>query len=77
MERNDRTAYDRAIADVHTALGEDAFAAAWAAGQAMGLEEAIVEALQEDARPLAQPVDTSSVKPTLSPYGAASRSSAS
>jgi tetratricopeptide (TPR) repeat protein len=36
-----RPAWERAVADARTALGEDAFAAAWAEGRAMGLEDAI------------------------------------
>jgi hypothetical protein len=39
-----RRAIDCTVADVRAALGEGAFAAA---GQAMGLEEAIAYALQE------------------------------
>jgi non-specific serine/threonine protein kinase len=46
MDVSGRTAYVRAIADVRTALGEDMFTAAWAMGQAMGLEEAIALALE-------------------------------
>jgi predicted ATPase len=42
----DRAAYDQLTAAVRAALGEDAFAAAWAAGQAMSLEEALNEALK-------------------------------
>jgi non-specific serine/threonine protein kinase len=42
-----RRAFERTSAAVRATLGEGAFAAAWAAGQAMGLEEAIAYALQE------------------------------
>jgi tetratricopeptide (TPR) repeat protein len=42
-----RTAQERAVANARTALGEDAFAAAWAAGQAMELEEAVLLALAD------------------------------
>lgn len=42
----DRAAHDRIVAAARTALGDDAFAAAWAAGQALPLEQAIDEALQ-------------------------------
>jgi predicted ATPase/transcriptional regulator with XRE-family HTH domain len=38
---DDRVARDRRIAAVQAALGDEAFAAAWAAGQAMTLEQAI------------------------------------
>jgi tetratricopeptide (TPR) repeat protein len=37
------------VSDVRAQLGEAAFAAAWAAGQALTLEEAVAEALAEDA----------------------------
>jgi non-specific serine/threonine protein kinase len=47
IDQVNRAAYDRTVADVHAALGDDAFAAAWAVGHAMGLEEAIVFALQK------------------------------
>jgi non-specific serine/threonine protein kinase len=47
VEVVDRTDRDRALADARAALGEDEFAAAWAAGHAMELEEAIAQALQE------------------------------
>ncbi|MBI2761987.1 MAG: hypothetical protein HYX51_11250 [Chloroflexi bacterium] len=40
-----RHAHDRAVERVRTVLGNDAFAAAWAAGQAMQPEEAIDYAL--------------------------------
>jgi hypothetical protein len=38
-------AYDRSIAGARTQLGKEVLAAAWAAGQAMPLEQAIAEAL--------------------------------
>jgi hypothetical protein len=41
----DRPRYDRDVSAVRTALGPDAFAAAWAAGRALPLEQAITEAL--------------------------------
>jgi predicted ATPase/DNA-binding SARP family transcriptional activator len=40
---------DRNIATIRAALGEEAFAAAWAAGRAMSLEDAIAQALDETA----------------------------
>jgi predicted ATPase/transcriptional regulator with XRE-family HTH domain len=40
-----RTDHERTIAAAHTALGEEAFAAAWAAGHALTLEQAITEAI--------------------------------
>ncbi|MCB9101034.1 MAG: tetratricopeptide repeat protein [Anaerolineales bacterium] len=42
-----REAYDHKIAQVHDALGEAAFAAAWAAGRAMTLEQAVAYALED------------------------------
>jgi predicted ATPase/class 3 adenylate cyclase len=44
MAPADRAAYDRHVATVRAALGEAAFAAAWAAGQAMTLDRAIAAA---------------------------------
>jgi tetratricopeptide (TPR) repeat protein len=41
-----RATYERAMAVAQAQLGEDAFAAAWAAGQALTPEQAIAEALQ-------------------------------
>jgi hypothetical protein len=35
-----RAAYDRDVADARARLGEAAFAQAWAAGRALGLEQA-------------------------------------
>jgi tetratricopeptide (TPR) repeat protein len=46
---DERTARERLIAAGRTALGETAFAAAWAAGQAMTLEQAIAEAWETPA----------------------------
>ena len=43
IERGD---YEREVTDVLDALGEDTFTAAWAAGRAMPLEQAIAYALQ-------------------------------
>jgi tetratricopeptide (TPR) repeat protein len=40
-----RVTYDRALVATRAALGEEAFAAAWAAGQALSLEQAVAEAL--------------------------------
>jgi len=39
------TIYERDIATARAQLGDDAFAAAWAAGKALTLEQAIAEAL--------------------------------
>jgi len=43
----ERAKYDRSLAAVHAALSEEAFAAAWSAGRAMTLEQAIADALRE------------------------------
>jgi hypothetical protein len=45
----ERTDFDRTVAAVRAALGEEAFAAVWACGQALPLEQAIAEALGEEA----------------------------
>ena len=42
--------YERTVAAAQTALGEDAFAAAWAAGQTLPLEQAIAEAMHLPSR---------------------------
>jgi hypothetical protein len=46
---SERAAQEHAVAAAHAALGEDAFAAAWAKGQSMSLEHAIAYALGEEA----------------------------
>ena len=45
----DQAVVDRHVAALRTALGEAAFGAAWAAGQALTREQAIAEALDEGA----------------------------
>jgi hypothetical protein len=45
-----RNWYDREVTGARTALGEEAFAAAWAEGRAMSLEQAIHCALEETSR---------------------------
>ncbi|MCW3051598.1 MAG: hypothetical protein JWN14_768, partial [Chthonomonadales bacterium] len=47
MPPNEREGYDRNIAQVHQALDEEAFSAAWAIGTAMTLEQAMDYALQD------------------------------
>jgi tetratricopeptide (TPR) repeat protein len=44
-----RTARDRTLADAQAQLSDAVFAAAWAEGQAMPLEQAIADALTKDA----------------------------
>ena len=39
-----------AVAELRSALGEEAFTDAWAKGAGMGLDEALAYALEEDAR---------------------------
>jgi hypothetical protein len=39
--------YELLVAAIHAALGEEAFAAAWAAGRALSLEDAVSLALDE------------------------------
>ena len=46
-----RAPFDDALASARAALGEQAFDAAWAAGQAMTMEQAIAAALGEDGSP--------------------------
>jgi hypothetical protein len=45
---SDRADYERQVAAISAVLGEEAFAAAWAAGRAMSLDEGIAHALQGD-----------------------------
>ncbi|HJZ48754.1 MAG TPA: hypothetical protein VKE41_16365, partial [Roseiflexaceae bacterium] len=49
---DEHIAYDRLLAAAREQLGEDAFAAAWAAGRAMTLEQAIAEALDDAVAPI-------------------------
>ena len=44
-----RAEHDRSVAAVRTALGEGAFAAAWAEGRAMSLDEVVALVLAEEA----------------------------
>jgi hypothetical protein len=46
LEPKERSKYERSVARVQADLGAEAFAAAWAAGRALPLEQAISEALQ-------------------------------
>jgi predicted ATPase/class 3 adenylate cyclase len=47
----DRPGYERAVADTRTALGDEAFARAWAAGRALTPDAAIALALEQQSRP--------------------------
>jgi non-specific serine/threonine protein kinase len=66
----ERENQERTRAAAHAALGDAAFAAAWAAGRALPQEEAIAEALALDAKPAASTVavsPASSVPPRPAP----------
>jgi tetratricopeptide (TPR) repeat protein len=45
-EASDQLVYDRHLAATRSALGDDAFKAAWAAGAVMPLEQAVAEAVE-------------------------------
>jgi hypothetical protein len=47
MSPSQRAEYERQIAAARSRLGDSAFAAAWAEGQAMSLEEAVAYAVEE------------------------------
>ena len=47
LPSNERQEYDRTLAAVREALGEEAFAAAWQQGRAMPIEQAITYALED------------------------------
>jgi hypothetical protein len=47
----ERADYDRYVAATHAALGEEAFAAAWAAGRALSVDQAITFALEGETLP--------------------------
>jgi tetratricopeptide (TPR) repeat protein len=51
----DRRLYDRDVTAVHVALGDETFAAAWAAGRALSLEQAIAEAADLTKLPVHRP----------------------
>jgi tetratricopeptide (TPR) repeat protein len=53
MLEGDRLGYDRLIQGAQAALGQDAFAAAWAEGERMTLDKAIQVALAHDEPPVA------------------------
>lgn len=62
-----RLAYDRGVESARKSLGEEEFAAAWAGGRAMGVEEAISYALEEDEgaseEPFAPPLNVLALGP--------------
>ena len=49
MSAKERAEHDQTVAAARAALGEEAFAAAWAEGQAMTMEQAIAHALKEES----------------------------
>jgi DNA-binding NarL/FixJ family response regulator len=52
-----RPPYEQTVDRIRAALGDEAFAAEWAAGQALPLEEAITEILTETGHPPGQLAD--------------------
>ncbi len=48
---NDRADYERAVALTRETLGQAAFEAEWAAGQALGLERAVADILEPSLIP--------------------------
>jgi hypothetical protein len=46
LPHNEREQYDRDVAEVREALGEEVFSAAWAKGRAMAMEKAIAYAVE-------------------------------
>jgi tetratricopeptide (TPR) repeat protein len=57
MQFSDRADYDRSVASVRTALGEEAFSTAWAEGRKMTSEEAVEYALCPPADKWRRPSD--------------------
>lgn len=51
MGPSERREYNRMVAAAQAELGEEAFAAVWAEGRALAVEQAIAEALDECSRP--------------------------
>jgi hypothetical protein len=49
VQPTDQPEVDRIIAELQTRLGEAAFQAAWAEGRLMTLEQALADALSENA----------------------------
>ena len=66
LSPDERTDYEQALVAARTALGEEAFATAWAQGRAMPLEQAIAyalgtkDALPTDAKPLEEDAEDAS-----------------
>ncbi len=64
--------HERWVSSIRSRLGEAAFARAWAAGQAMTLDEAVTEAIAIDLSPIA-PVATPDQAIRLESYGLSPR----
>ncbi|MGE0540311.1 MAG: tetratricopeptide repeat protein [Dehalococcoidia bacterium] len=64
--------YEETVAGIRVALGEAAFATAWAEGRALSLDEAITYATEIAVDPTTQPVRTTGREPTL-PDGLSAR----
>ena len=50
MTPNEKTEYDRQVGNLRAGMDENAFAAAWAEGHAMSMEQAIAFALESGPR---------------------------
>ena len=59
---------EQAVGEARRALGEEAWAEAFAAGRAMTLEEAIVEALGEDAGAVDSVAEVTQREPEATPF---------
>jgi DNA-binding NarL/FixJ family response regulator len=73
LERPERSRYARAAAAARAALGDDALAAAWAAGRALTVEQAVAEATDLAAELAADPASRSAPAPTSLPAGLTER----
>jgi hypothetical protein len=63
----ERTLNEQEVAAARQALGEEAWASAFAAGRAMTLEEAIAEALGEDAGAAGSAAEVTQPEPEAAP----------
>ena len=67
LEPTDRGEYDGGIATARAQLSEEAFAAAWAAGHALPLEQVVAEALQVSAETSLNQVGAGATEPLSQP----------
>jgi non-specific serine/threonine protein kinase len=72
LKEPERTFYEQATATARAGLDERAFSAAWAAGQALRLEEAVAEALAAPESGAASPVEMPSSR-TVGSHGLTAR----